>query len=115
MRARAASMHWTTAARPLALTHILVGQPVSEFPAQALIRAAMTGESTTATPHSAPAAASVRTCRDLSIAVPVFRTGNAAAALIERLRSALPGEDWEVVFVDDNSTDDTVATIAALA
>src|SRR5882757_2647129 len=51
---------------------------------------------------------------ELSIVVPVFRMGNAARRLIERLRAALPDGDWEVLFVDDNSPDDTVATIEAM-
>jgi dolichol-phosphate mannosyltransferase len=52
--------------------------------------------------------------RTLAIVVPVFRAGAVTAALVARLRTALEGEDWEVVFVDDNSPDDTVAAIAAL-
>ena len=46
--------------------------------------------------------------------VPVFRAAKAAAGLINRLRAALTDEDWEVVFVDDNSPDDTVAVITAI-
>lgn len=72
----------------------------------------MTDPSTIETPRSAPAAASVRPT--LAIVVPVFSAGKAATALVARLRAALASEDWELVFVDDNSPDDTVATIAAL-
>src|SRR4051812_38450144 len=75
-------------------------------------RAAMTEPSTTPTPHSPPAATSVRPT--LAIVVPVYCAGKAAAALVERLRAALKSEAWEVVFVDDNSPDDTLETIAAL-
>ncbi|MBV8836627.1 MAG: GtrA family protein [Alphaproteobacteria bacterium] len=72
----------------------------------------MTDPSISKTLRSAPAAASVRPT--LAIVVPVFRAGKAATALVTRLRAALAGEDWALVFVDDNSPDDTLATIAAL-
>lgn len=71
----------------------------------------MTG--TTITP-SAPAATFVRPVRELAVVVPVFRPGNTIGALVERLRAALGTEDFEIVFVDDNSPDDTVAAIMAL-
>jgi len=72
----------------------------------------MTDTSTSVTPRSAPAAASIRPT--LAIVVPVFRASAAAAALVARLRAVLTTEDFEVVFVDDNSPDDTLASIATL-
>ena len=63
---------------------------------------------------SAPAATFVRPVRELAVVVPVFRAGSSVAALVGRLRAALGTEDFEIVFVDDNSPDDTVAAIAAL-
>ena len=74
----------------------------------------MTDISTISTPRSLPAGTFVRPSRELAIVVPVFRAGKAAAKLVERLRIALENEDWEVVFVDDNSPDDTVAAIEAI-
>jgi dolichol-phosphate mannosyltransferase len=74
----------------------------------------MTDSSTPTTSPSATAAASAKAGRALAIVVPVFHAGAAAAALVTRLRAALASEDWEVVFVDDNSPDDTVATITAI-
>src|SRR5690349_2938711 len=75
------------------------------------ITAAMTGPSIT---PSAAAATSLRAGRELMVVVPVFRAESTVAALVGRLRAALGTEDFEIVFVDDNSPDDTLAVIAAL-
>jgi polyisoprenyl-phosphate glycosyltransferase len=51
-----------------------------------------------------------------SIVVPVFNEEAVLPAFFERLRAALePVGDWEVVFVDDGSTDDTYAILKSLA
>jgi len=72
----------------------------------------MTDPASSPPPRSASAAASTRPT--VAIVVPVFRASEAVPALVGRLHAALATEDWEVVFVDDNSPDDTLATIAAL-
>jgi dolichol-phosphate mannosyltransferase len=78
------------------------------------IRAAMTDISTAPIPRSEASGTSGRPGRELAIVVPVFRAGDAAVQLVERLHATLRNEDWEVVFVDDNSPDGTVAAIAAI-
>jgi dolichol-phosphate mannosyltransferase len=50
---------------------------------------------------------------ELSIAVPVVRAGD-IAGIVEKLRGALGETDWEVVFVDDNATDETVSALRAI-
>src|SRR3954468_20257755 len=62
-----------------------------------------------------PADAAPRRSCELSIVVPVFCAGDSVAGLVARLRGALGETAWEVVFVDDNSPDDTVAAIAVMA
>ena len=55
----------------------------------------------------------------LSIIVPAYNEGEsvraARAAIAEVFRSQLPGTDFEIVFVDDGSRDDTFQHLAALA
>lgn len=53
----------------------------------------------------------------LSVVVPVFNEQDNVAPLLQRLTSALArgDETWEILFVDDGSTDDTAAHIRALA
>jgi dolichol-phosphate mannosyltransferase len=51
---------------------------------------------------------------ELTLVVPAFNARDAVAPLVERLVRALVGVEWEIIFVDDNSTDDTVAAIAAI-
>lgn len=51
---------------------------------------------------------------ELSIIVPTFNEGGNVAELVRRIGSALDGEDFEIVFVDD-STDDTPAIISSVA
>jgi len=51
----------------------------------------------------------------VSVVVPVFNTGTEIEALIDSLRAqSLPPTEWEAVFVDDGSTDDTPALVERL-
>jgi glycosyltransferase involved in cell wall biosynthesis len=54
--------------------------------------------------------------RKLSVVVPGLNEERAIPALVERLRPVLDGLglDWEVIFVDDGSTDGTLALLKAL-
>ncbi len=52
-------------------------------------------------PHAPQAGA------ELSIVVPTFNESGNLAELVSRVRNALPGVAWEILFVDDNSPDGT--------
>ncbi len=63
---------------------------------------------------NAPSVTSARTLAprpapELSVVVPTFNAEGEVTALVESLARALGGVDWEVIFVDDNSRDQTVA------
>jgi len=47
----------------------------------------------------------------LSLVIPLYRSRGSVAALVSRLEGLEVGADWEVIFVDDGSPDDTVATL----
>jgi dolichol-phosphate mannosyltransferase len=49
--------------------------------------------------------------RTLAVVIPTFNEVDNVALLIERLDAALTGVAWEAVFVDDDSTDGTVAAL----
>ena len=51
----------------------------------------------------------------LSVIVPTFNERENVAEIVAHLDAALPGIEWEVVFVDDDSTDGTPAALRALA
>lgn len=54
---------------------------------------------------------------ELCIVVPVLNEADNVDQLVERAEAALTGIDWEIIFVDDGSTDgtpDRIASIAAL-
>jgi len=48
---------------------------------------------------------------ELSIVVPTFCERDNVGLLVERVRQALPGVAWELVFVDDNSGDGTAQRV----
>lgn len=50
---------------------------------------------------------SIRGAPELGIIVPTFNERDNIPALIERIRIILDGVDWELIFVDDNSSDGT--------
>ena len=53
---------------------------------------------------------------DLSIVIPVRNESSNIAPLVTEIRAALDGRvDYEIVYVDDGSADDTAATVRALA
>ena len=54
--------------------------------------------------------------RTLSVVIPVFNEAPNLARLAERLTAALDdiGRDWEVIFVDDGSKDESWAVLSAL-
>jgi dolichol-phosphate mannosyltransferase len=49
--------------------------------------------------------------RELAIIVPTFNERDNVTPLLEKIEEALSGVAWEVVFVDDDSKDDTAATV----
>ena len=51
----------------------------------------------------------------LSIVIPTLNERESILILVERLREALDGIDWEVIFVDDDSSDDTIGKVRALS
>jgi dolichol-phosphate mannosyltransferase len=62
-----------------------------------------------------PAAMRERGGPELTIVIPTLNEQANIALLIDRLRDALHGIDWEVVFVDDDSKDGTIAAIREIA
>jgi dolichol-phosphate mannosyltransferase len=51
----------------------------------------------------------------LSVVVPTFNERENVPELVRRLDNALAGQDWEVIFVDDNSLDGTADVIRELS
>ena len=51
----------------------------------------------------------------LAVVVPTYNEAANVAELVERLERVLVGRTWEVIFVDDDSPDDTAAAVLALA
>ncbi|MEM6627680.1 MAG: glycosyltransferase family 2 protein [Pseudomonadota bacterium] len=54
------------------------------------------------------------TARELSVVVPVYNEAENVDALAREIASVLDGRSYEMIFVDDSSTDDTRARLAAL-
>ncbi len=52
---------------------------------------------------------------DLAIIVPTLNEAGNVSILVERLKRILVGETWEVIFVDDDSTDGTLAELQDLS
>jgi dolichol-phosphate mannosyltransferase len=63
-------------------------------------------------PEHSPQAAGLPT---LSVVVPTFNERDNVAVLYRKLEAALQGISWEVVFVDDNSPDETWDVVRGLA
>jgi dolichol-phosphate mannosyltransferase len=51
----------------------------------------------------------------LSVIIPTYNEKDNVASLVERVRQTLAGRDYEIIFVDDNSTDGTIAIAEGLA
>ncbi|MCB8879630.1 glycosyltransferase family 2 protein [Acidisoma cellulosilytica] len=69
-------------------------------------------------PKSAPDLAEApvlrRVSAELSIVVPCYKERPNVRPMVERIGAALPGVEWEVIFVDDNSPDGTADEARAL-
>jgi dolichol-phosphate mannosyltransferase len=52
---------------------------------------------------------------ELSIIVPTRNEHENVLELVERLKRCLPGNDWEVIFVDDDSPDETAEAVWTMA
>jgi dolichol-phosphate mannosyltransferase len=52
---------------------------------------------------------------ELALVVPTLNERDNVAPLVELVAAALAGVDWELIFVDDDSADDTAAAVRALA
>ena len=52
---------------------------------------------------------------ELTVVVPTFNERDNVALLVERLDGVLAGIHWEVVFVDDDSSDGTAEVVRAIA
>ncbi len=51
---------------------------------------------------------------NISVVVPTFNEVENVALLVEKIQSVLAGEDWEIIFVDDDSNDGTEAQLREL-
>ncbi|HEY9500110.1 MAG TPA: glycosyltransferase family 2 protein, partial [Pyrinomonadaceae bacterium] len=51
----------------------------------------------------------------LSLVIPVFNEAQTVYVLISRIREVLRGFDWQVLFVNDGSTDETLTIIHRMA
>ncbi len=61
------------------------------------------------------AASQARRSPELSIVVPCFKERPNVRPMVERVTAALPGVDWELIFVDDNSPDGTADEARGIA
>lgn len=77
----------------------------------------MSQKATSLAPETASAPAPIARLRPalLSVVIPTFNERENVVEIVNRLEVALTSVDWEVVFVDDNSTDGTAAALRALA
>jgi dolichol-phosphate mannosyltransferase len=69
------------------------------------------------TPTPAPAVppfAEIRAAPELTVVVPTLNERDNVPKLVERIGAALPGVDWELMFVDDDSPDGTAALAKTL-
>ena len=65
-------------------------------------------------PAHADGIAAIRPAPELTIVVPTFNERANVPILVERLARLLTSCDWEVIFVDDNSSDGTAAVARAI-
>lgn len=64
--------------------------------------------------HGNVRAADTSPAPELSVVVPTYNERDNIPLLVERLKLALDGIDWEVIFVDDNSSDGTAARVRTI-
>ncbi|HET9409325.1 MAG TPA: polyprenol monophosphomannose synthase [Candidatus Sulfotelmatobacter sp.] len=62
---------------------------------------------------AAASACRLNTSPELTIVIPTYNERENVAPLLQKVRAALPGTRWEVIFVDDNSPDGTADAIRA--
>jgi dolichol-phosphate mannosyltransferase len=70
--------------------------------------------STDRTSNAEAPRATIRPAPELSVIVPAYNECANVPIMVERLRVALAGIDWEVIFVDDDSPDGTAAAVRAI-
>jgi dolichol-phosphate mannosyltransferase len=70
-------------------------------------------QASAATP-AIPASAEIRGAPELTVVVPTLNECGNVQGLVERIAAALPGIDWELMFVDDDSPDGTAAIAKAM-
>src|SRR5579883_38931 len=58
--------------------------------------------------------AATRPAPELTVVVPTFNERANVPLLVARLQRTLEGIDWEVIFVDDNSSDGTAAVVCSI-
>lgn len=56
----------------------------------------------------------IRKAPELSIVVPTFNEKENISILVEKIKDVMEDEDWEIIFVDDNSPDGTSSTVKEL-
>ena len=66
------------------------------------------------TPAPAVPRAEIRAAPELTVVVPTLNERDNVPKLVERIDAALPGVDWELMFVDDDSPDGTAAVAKTL-
>lgn len=54
-------------------------------------------------------------CADLSIIVPTFNERDNVPLLLEKIDATLPGVAWEIIFIDDDSSDGTIEVLRSLS
>jgi len=75
-----------------------------------MVREAVTNAPPSADPHR-PAPSGI----ELSVIVPTFNEASNVAEMVRRLEACLNGIAWEVIFVDDNSPDNTADVVRRIA
>lgn len=76
---------------------------------------AFVAEASAAARRERPAPVAERRGPELSVIVPTFNERANVVAVVEELDLALAGIEWEVVFVDDDSPDETARAVRELA
>src|SRR5882724_6855485 len=87
-------------------------RPAPWLPRRLRIYAGGMNEAIRPGPKNPPQAAGLP---QLSVVVPTFNERDNVTTLLRRLQTALTGVAWEVIFVDDNSPDETWDVVRGLA